>query len=122
MPKTVEQIIDGARRILQDEVTPFRNPQADLLSFLNNGLYEMKRLRPDAWLSMLGVDLPEYGDNVTDLATQIPINPIFYQQLIYWVAGYAELKDDEYAVDQRAALLMRAFGADLTESRSIAPR
>lgn len=122
MPKTVEQIIDGARRILQDQVTPFRNSQDDLLSFLNNGLYELKRLRPDAWLSMLGQDLPEYGDNATDLATQIPVNTMFYQQLIYFVAGYAELKDDEYTIDARAALLMRAFGSDLTESRSIAAK
>jgi len=119
VPKTVEQIIAGARRILQDEVEPYRNPTLDLLSFLNNSLYELKRIRPDAWLGQYGVDLPEYDDTPGDLAANIPINPMFYQGLIYFVAGYAELKDDEYTVDGRAALLLRAFGSDNTESRSL---
>lgn len=119
MPKTVEQIILGARRILQDEVTPYRNPTDDLLSFLNNALYELKRIRPDAWLGQFGVDLPEYTDTPGDLAELIPINPMFYQGLIYFVAGYAELKDDEYTVDGRAALLLQAFISDNTTSRSL---
>lgn len=119
VPKTVEQIINGARRILNDEVAPYRNSQDDLLSFLNNGLWELKRLRPDAWLGYFGKDLPEYADNPTDLAVQIPINPVFYQQLIYFITGYAELKDDEFTIDNRAAILLQAFGSNLTTSRSL---
>jgi hypothetical protein len=119
VPKTVEQIVAGARRILQDEVEPYRNPTDDLLSFLNNGLYELKRLRPDAWLGFYGKDLPEYADNSTDLASTIPVNAMFYQGLIYFISGYAELKDDEFTVDGRAALLLKAFAADNTMSRSI---
>lgn len=119
MPKTVEQILDGARRILNDEVLPYRNSQDDLLSFLNNGLYELKRIRPDAWIGYFGKDLPEYADNPTDLDTQIPINPMFYQQLIYFISGYAELKDDEFTVDARAAILIQAFGANLNSSKSL---
>jgi len=119
VPKTVEEIINGARRILQDEVEPYRNPTEDLLSFLNNSLYELKRIRPDAWLGQFGVDLPEYQNTPASLAETIPINPIFYQGLIYFVSGYAELKDDEYTVDGRAALLIQAFGNDNTASRSL---
>jgi hypothetical protein len=117
--KSVEGIIADSRRILQDRVEPFRNSQDDLLSALNNGLYEMKRLRPDAWLTYFGKPLPQYADNATDLAAVIPINEMFVQQLVYWIIGYTELQDDEYTVDGRAALLVRAFGADLTESRSL---
>jgi len=122
VPKTVEQIIGDSRRILQDEVVPYRNSQADLIGSLNNGFYELKRLRPDAWLTFFGKDLPEYTDTAADLATVVPLNQTFIQQLIYWVSGYAELKDDEYTVDGRAALLLQAFGTDLTESRSLTPR
>lgn len=119
VPKTVEQLVRDTRRILQDEVLPYRNSQNDLLSHLNNGLYELKRLRPDAWLTYFGKPLPEYTDSPADLATVIPINPVFFQGLVYWMAGYTELQDDEYSVDGRAALLIKAFGADLTMSRSI---
>lgn len=122
MTKSVEKILLDSRRILQDEVLPYRNSQDDLLSALNNGLYELKRLRPDAWLTYFGKELPQYANNVTDLAAVIPINQMFIQQLIYWIIGYTELQDDEYTVDGRAALLVRAFGADLTESRSLTPR
>lgn len=112
MAKSVEQILSGARYILQDEVLPYRNSVNDLLSALNGGLYELKRIRPDAWLANFGIgqELPQYTDTPLDLAMVIPINPMFYQSLIYFVAGYAELKDDEYTVDSRASLLLKAFG------------
>ncbi|RLC18911.1 MAG: hypothetical protein DRI24_01710 [Deltaproteobacteria bacterium] len=119
MAKTVEQILGGARIILQDLVLPYRNSQDDLLSALNAGLYELKRIRPDAWLTYYGQELPQYADNATDLAASIPTNPMFYQSLIYFVAGYAELKDDEYSVDSRASLLLRAFGSNNTKPGSI---
>jgi hypothetical protein len=121
MAKTVEQILSNARYILQDEVIPYRNSVDDLLVALNSGLYELKRLRPDAWLSYLGVgeELPQYADVPLDLAMVIPINPMFYQSLIYFISGYAELKDDEYTVDSRAALLLRAFGNNNTQPGSV---
>ena len=91
MAKTVEKILSDARYILQDTVVPYRNSDHELLTALNSGLYELKRLRPDAWLSYLGVgvELPQYADTPLDLAMVIPINPTFYQSLIYFVSGYA---------------------------------
>ena len=121
MAKTVEKILSDARYILQDEVIPYRNSVNDLLTALNSGLYELKRIRPDAWLSNLGigVELPQYTDDPLDLAMVIPINPMFYQSLIYFVSGYAELKDDEYTVDTRASLLLKAFGDNNTQPGSV---
>ena len=107
MAKTVEQILSNARYILQDEVIPYRNSVDDLLVALNSGLYELKRLRPDAWLSYLGVgeELPQYANVPLDLAMVIPINPMFYQSLIYFISGYA--------------LLLRAFGNNNTQPGSV---
>lgn len=121
MAKTVEKILSDARFILQDEVIPYRNSVNDLLTALNSGLYELKRIRPDAWLSHLGigVELPQYTDTPLDLAMVIPINPMFYQSLIYFISGYAELKDDEYTVDSRAGLLLKAFGDNNTQPGSV---
>ena len=59
--------------------------------------------------------MPKYTDTPIDLAASIPVNPVFYQQLIYFISGYAEIRDDEYAVDSRASLLLRAFGGNLTQ-------
>ena len=114
MAKTVENAIDETRRILQDVAEPHRYTDDDLLAILNNGIYEFKRLRPDAWLGQLDTDLPQFTDDPADLATPLPFNTMFFAPLIYYMTGYAELSDDEYAVDGRAATLLRTFSNQLT--------
>jgi len=85
--------------------------------YINNGLYELKRLRPDIWLSSLTfpvTDLPRYVDDPVDLATALPFNTMFYQPLVLYVAGYAELRDDEFTQDARAATLLKSFAVQLS--------
>jgi hypothetical protein len=107
--RTINDVIDQARIILQDKVTPYRYSDEELVSFFNNALYELKRLRPDAWLGSLGKDLDLYAPIATDLAKEVPFSSIFFQPVVAYVAGYAELRDDEFVVDNRAGLLMSSF-------------
>jgi hypothetical protein len=39
---------------------------------------------------------------------------IFYQSFVYYLAGNAELRDDEFAVDNRAMTLLGAYRRNLT--------
>jgi hypothetical protein len=114
MSQTVNDAVVQARKILQDEMEPYRYPTSDLLTYLNNSMYELKRIRPDAWINTLNTDLPMYSDNATDLATDLPFNGIFFQPTVMYMAGYAELRDDEYTQDSRAAILMQSFITSLT--------
>ncbi|MDX1297291.1 MAG: hypothetical protein R3260_03485 [Pseudomonas sp.] len=110
--KTIGDCIGDARTILQDKSTPYRYTDDELYSAFNNGLNELKRLRPDAFVGSYGTDLTIYTSS--DSATELPVAMIFFQPLVYFVTGFAELRDDEFAVEGRAAILLRSFSAQLT--------
>ena len=52
---TVAQYLEEARRLLQDEVAPFRYPDDDIVDALNIGLMEARRLRADLFLPLFDV-------------------------------------------------------------------
>ena len=112
--RTADDAITEARLVLQDTVVPYRYPTVDLIRYLNNGLYELKRLRPDIFLAYVGQPVPQYIDDPISLAELIPVADIFYQPLVLFMAGYAELRDDEFTVDARASILLRSFATSLT--------
>ena len=131
MAKTWQNLIDEARVILQDTEDPTRYTDAILLAKLNRGLQELGRIRPDAfWDRFSGDDvvIPEVADTdpdpVTDpdefdedegavvaLDDDVDIPMMFYAPLVYWVAGSAELADDEFVNDGRAMTLLTQFKA-----------
>lgn len=113
MPKSVDDALTDARVILNDSAGD-RYTDADLVSDLNSAISMTKMLRPDAFI--LGETLPEI--TVADLgqvpATDFPLPEIFYQSFVYYLAGNAELRDDEFAVDNRAMTLLSAYRRNLT--------
>lgn len=115
MAKTINDAIEEARVLLQDTVSPYRYPSEQLLAYLNNGLYELKRVRPDAWLSKTGKDLPTYSNTTQDLAQPFPVSMIFFHPMVMLIAGMAELRDDEFTMDSRAGVLLQQFTANLTK-------
>lgn len=129
MAKTWEDLLDESRVILQDTDEPYRYTDVALRAVLNRGLQELARLRPDAFYELFDRDdviVPEVAltdsDPVDDEDDPQPeeletvavtddfILPMqFYAPLVYWVAGSAELVDDEFTVDGRAATLLAQF-------------
>jgi hypothetical protein len=113
MPKTIDDALTDARVILNDTAGD-RYTDADLISDLNSAISMTKMLRPDVF--RLGEALPEF--TVADLAqlpaTDFPLPEIFYQSFVYYLAGNAELRDDEFAVDNRAMTLLSAYRRNLT--------
>ena len=110
--RTVKNCIDQVRNILQDEIDPYRYATSQLLEYFNNGQYELKRIRPDVWLGGYGVDLTLYTES--DYDTEIPFASTFFQPMVLFIAGYAELRDDEFTTDARAATLLTAFSRQLS--------
>jgi hypothetical protein len=109
--RTIDDVISDARVILNDSDGE-RYTDAQLISDFNSAVSMTKMLRPDAFV--LGEELPEYA--VTDLGsnTAFPLPEIFYQSFVYYLAGNAELRDDEFAVDNRAMALLSAYRRNLT--------
>ena len=109
MPKTIGGVITDARTILNDSAGD-RYTDTELISDFNNAVSQTKAIRPDAFI--FGEALPEY--TTADLAVDFPMAEIFVQSFVYYLVGNAELRDDEFAVDNRAMTLLAAYRRNLT--------
>jgi hypothetical protein len=107
---TLGQYLEEARVLLQDQVIPYRYPDKDLITALNIGLMEARRLRADLFLPLF--DIPWFDPTKTtapDLAKKVTFDPMYRSSLIYYVIGRAQLRDDEPTVDSRASALLSKF-------------
>lgn len=118
--ETLGQYLEEARRLLQDEFTPYRYPDDDLVDALNIGLLEARRLRADLFLPSFTIPWfdPTKTAPGTDLAKPVPFDPMYRQSLVYYIVGRAQLRDDESTTDARAASLMTKFTAQMISIQS----
>jgi len=107
---TVGKIVDYSRVLLQDTLEPFRYPTADLINELNAGLLDARRLRPDLFL-YTSTDVPSYSatSEIVDIDQQ------YRMALVYFIAGQAQLRDEEDVTDVRAIAFISRFTTMLTE-------
>lgn len=108
---TVNDYIVSARRLLLDEVEPYRYPTPDLVDALNFGFLEARRLRPDLLLSRFRTSLPSYSSS--NLSAPVDLDPQYRLAFLYFICGQAQLRDDEPTQDQRAAGFLGKFIAQL---------
>jgi hypothetical protein len=110
--KTIQNILDEARDHIQDtEATTQRYSDDELLSYLNNGITEIRRLRPDLFVGTFDAALPRFTS--ADLASNWPLEDITDTAISYFVAGNAALRDDENVLEGRASGLMTLFAQKL---------
>lgn len=110
--ETVGQYMEEARRLLQDEISPYRYPDDDLVDSLNIGLMEARRLRADLFLPLFDIPWTDPSGDI-DIDTPVSMDPMYRHSLVYYMVGRMQLRDDEPTVDQRAASLMTKFTAQL---------
>jgi len=106
---TVGQYLEEARRLLQDERTPYRYPDDDLIDALNIGMLEARRLRADLFLPLFDIPWVDPADPTAAKAKAVTMDPMYRQSLVYYVVGRAQLRDDESTTDSRAAALLTKF-------------
>lgn len=123
--KSIDDVLSDVRVVLNDTGlggSPYRYSNAVLISYLNTALRELYRLRPDAFignftqgvLSINTMNTYEEADLGLTPATPLPVDDrLFGSPLAYYIAGRAELADDEFADDGRAMTLLQAFRAQL---------
>ena len=110
---TMGDYIAETRRLMQDEVTPYRYPDGDIIEAMNIALLEARRLRPDLFLGR--------HDNVPTISAAgdaIVFEPMYRPSLVYYLAGRTQLRDAESTQDQRASALMNKFIAQLLTIQS----
>lgn len=107
---TIGALINEARVILQDEADlPYRYSDAELLTNYNLAMKSAKRLRPDLWLGSYGTP---YADATSTVAT-FPLPPEYEGTITNYVVARSEFRDDEFAIDNRAATFMAVFEQQL---------
>jgi hypothetical protein len=107
---TVSEIVLAARDILQDHEQTYRYSDASLLRLVNQALLEIRRVRPDYFIGTFHRTVPR----VTGLADTVPAPETLIPPIVRYVSGMAEMRDDEFTTDGRAAGLLDAFRKDLT--------
>jgi hypothetical protein len=108
MSRIVNDVFVGVRDILQDAAGG-RYLDADLLRYINDAMLEARSVRPDLFVRRFGQPLVV----VTDKGNDFPLPDQFYPAVVFYVAGRAEMRDDEYAVAGRAQALVETYRAKL---------
>jgi hypothetical protein len=106
--ETVGQYLEESRRLLQDEVVPYRYPDKDLVVAMNIGLQEARRLRADLFLPLFEVPYVDASGTINTSAP-VTLDPMYRSGLVYYVVGRIQLRDDEPTTDQRAGALLQKF-------------
>ena len=118
MAKTYSKLVSEARVLLQDTDTDLkRYTDAKLLDIFNRGLQALARIRPDAMYDLYlanSLEVPELvesspGAGQTVWTANFGIEMQFYAPLVAYIVGVAEIVDDEYTDDGRAAFLLQTF-------------
>jgi hypothetical protein len=112
MARTVGQVVEAARALVQDVVPPYRYETNDIAGYVSEALSEARRVRPDLFLTTLRDPLPTYGE--ADVGVELPMPDSYFSQVVNYVVGRLDLREDAFAQDGRAITLIQAFGVSLT--------
>src|SRR5450631_3835128 len=103
--KSIDDVMTEARAVINDSVLPYRFQPALLLSIFNTAIREIYRYRPDAFignftpgvLSANAMPTYELADFGQAPAVLFPCDDrLFFSPVVFYVAGKAELSDDEF--------------------------
>lgn len=104
---TVNDYTTQARVLLQDTVAPYRYEDSELLAALNIAMLEIRRLRSDLFLTDLTA--PAIPNFTAVDTTSVGVDEQYRLAVLYFVCGYAQLRDDEATQDARAGAFLTKF-------------
>lgn len=120
---TVADYVAQARTLLQDLVQPYRYSDNDLVAGINLAFYEISRLRPDLLMNtaysakvtprrtLAAPTVPSYTSS--DQTPNVAIPDQYRLALLYFIVGFAQLRDTEEVQDARASQFMNKFTSQL---------
>lgn len=109
MARTVQDVIDRTSGDVLNDVANGRYTIAQIVGYVNDAVLEVRNLRPDLFVGALSTDLPLLDDP----ADPLPVPDSLFPAICFYVAGRAEIRDDEFAVGGRAQQLINALAQKL---------
>jgi hypothetical protein len=109
MARTVQAVLDRAREILNDKAGT-RYLDDELCNYVRDAMVDARYIRPDLFV---GVYLTPLPDTLVP-SDPFPLSDQFFAVVGEYLVGMAELRDDEWAVDGRAATLRSTLKQKLT--------
>ena len=97
MAKKIRDVVAQARYILGDSSEPYRYTEEELVIHANNATSEARRIRPDMFDGTHDLTLED-----GDIDSPVALSANYFVPLVFYVAGMAELGDDEHANSGRA--------------------
>lgn len=113
MLDTVADYVREARVLLLDVVPPYRYPDADLLSALNLGFLEARKLRGDLFL---GASFAIPYVTAVD-TTAVAMDAQYRLPFVYFMTGHAMLRDEEDTQAATAATYIGTFVSALSATK-----
>lgn len=107
--RKVADVITRVRETLQDP-HGIRYTDAEIIGRLNDAVLEARSIRPDLFIHKFRDDI----NDVTESEQLFPLPSQFFPAVCFYIVGCLEFRDDEFAVDGRAATLLSVFGKKLT--------
>lgn len=104
MGYSIQQVLDHARIPLQDKAK-VRYPDADLLQYHNDALELAYKHRPDLFMGNWRALKLRFHT----AEEAFPLPALYRSYVADYIAGRAELVDDEYAENSRAMMLIQSF-------------
>lgn len=114
--RKVSDLLARVRAVLQDQdQTGYRYPTSDLVGYLNDAVFETRRLRPDIFIGKFRTRPTDISTvpNVDYSTIEFPLPDQCFVAVVDYVAGRTELRDDEFAVDGRAMTLISSLSTKL---------
>jgi hypothetical protein len=108
---TVGQYIDEARILLQDRVEEYRYSNAELINALNLGIMTARRLRPDLFLE--ATTIPSFTSSDIASSTAFAMDVQYRSPFLFFMVGWAQLRDEEDTQDARSTALISRFTQQL---------
>jgi hypothetical protein len=104
MARKVQDVINRVREVLQDEEAA-RYKDEQLIAHLMDALLAVRSIRPDLFIGAYSQPLPD----TLVLTDVLPCPDWLFAAIAYYVAGAAEMRDDEFALDNRAMTLQQTL-------------
>jgi hypothetical protein len=108
---TVADYVAEARVLLQDTVETYRYPQADLVAALNLGIMTARRNRPDLFLEVSAI--PQFIVDDIAAGTLFAMDEQYRTPFLFFMVGFAQLRDEEDTQDARSAAFIGKFTQQL---------
>ena len=108
---TVTDYVAEARILLQDTIPTYRYGDAQLISALNLGIQTARRNRPDLFMEV--VTLPQFVVGDVAAGTAFAMDVQYRVPFLFFMVGFAQLRDEEDTQDTRAAAFIGKFSQQL---------